>query len=239
MFTIGKQVHQRDGSLSHLSHSKLGPLANLSLKIYTIGDKTMKDSVMDQIQTRIGKMSHGSVFVPSDFTDIAGYENAKKCLLRLERSGQIRHIIRGVYDKPYFSTLLQEFASPDIENVASAIARNFNWKISPSGITALNLLGLSTQVSNRYEYYSSGQYKTYQVGNITIHFKHRSSKEILSLSYKSALVANALKEMGPDIDSQALERIRNQLSFKEREELLTEARITTKWIFDLIKIICK
>jgi hypothetical protein len=42
--------------------------------------------------------------------------------------------------------LLQQELSPDFDQVAQAFARKFNWRIQPSGDTALNLLGLSTQV---------------------------------------------------------------------------------------------
>lgn len=198
----------------------------------------MANSEMNLIKNRIISMLHGSVFVVSDFTDIAEYQNAKKCLLRIEKEGLIRRVIRGIYDKPYFSNALNEYAAPNIEEVAKAIARNYNWKISPSGLTALNLLGLSTQVTNSYEYCSSGQYKTYEIGKISINFKHKSSKELLDLSYKSSLVVNAIKELGPLIDEESIETIRNRLSASEKRNLLQEASGVTKWIFETIKKIC-
>ena len=198
----------------------------------------MINSEMNIIRIKIEKMPIGSVFIVSDFTDIAEYENAKKCLLRLEKKGFIRRIIRGIYDKPYFSNILNEYAAPNIEEVIKAIARNYNWKICPSGLTALNLLGLSTQVTNSYEYYSSGQYKTYEIGKITIYFKHKSSKELLGLSYKSSLVVNAIKELGPNIDEQSIAKISNHLSEKEKNILLHETSGVTKWIYEVIKRIC-
>lgn len=198
----------------------------------------MKNSEMELIRTRIKNASQGSVFVVSDFTDVATYENAKKCLLRLEKEGLIRRVIRGVYDKPYFSSVLSEYSAPNIEEIAKAIARNYNWKIAPSGLAALNLLGLSTQVVNSYEFFSSGQYKTYKIGAITICFKHKSSKELLDLSYTSSLVVNAIKELGPSIDEQSICVIKKRLSTKEKVTLLREASGVTKWIYEIIKIIC-
>lgn len=199
----------------------------------------MNNSEMNLIRNKIIKMPYGSSFVVSDFTDIAEYENAKKCLLRLEKEGFIRRIIRGIYDKPFFSKLLNEYSAPNIEEVAKAIARNYNWKISPSGLTALNLLGLSTQVTNSYEYYSSGQYKTYEIGTIAINFKHKSSKELLDLSYKSSLVVNAIKELGTSINEQSIKAIRNCLSTEEKNNLIHETIGVTKWIFEVIKKICE
>ena len=74
----------------------------------------MKNSVMQQIKNRIDALPARSAFVASDFTDIADYQNAKKCLLRLEEGKFVRRVLRGVYDKPYFSGLLNEFSSPDL-----------------------------------------------------------------------------------------------------------------------------
>lgn len=204
--------------------------------IYTNRDKTsMKNTEMNLIKHRIDKLPYGSVFVISDFTDISSYENAKKCLLRLEKTKKIRRIIRGIYDKPYFSSLINESSSPDMSKVANAIARNYNWQISPTGLTSLNLLGLSTQVTNKYEYFSSGQYKTYDIGKFNISFKHKSSKELINLSYKSSLVVQAIKELGSDINEEIIQKIKRMLSKEEKAILLRETGNVTKWIFEVVK----
>ena len=193
---------------------------------------------MQLIKKRIKCLPFGSAFVASDFTDIADYENAKKCLLRLEKESLIRRVLRGVYDKVYFSKIINENTPPNIGEVAKALARNYNWQIAPSGLTSLNLLGLSTQVTNTYEYFSSGQYKTYNVGKFSICFKHKSSKEINNLSYKSSLVVQAIKELGSEIDITQINKIKSLLSKREKDTLIKEASGVTKWIFEIIKNIC-
>ena len=199
----------------------------------------MKNSVMEQISKRIDRLPVRSAFVASDFTDIADYQNAKKCLLRLEGEKRVRRVLRGVYDKPYFSSILNEFSAPDLEEIARAIARNYSWQIAPTGVTSLNLLGLSTQVVSAYEYYSSGQYKNYEVGKMEIRFLHRSSKELLNLSYESALVVSAIKELGPEIDEDHIVKIKSRLSDKSKARLLEESARVTKWIYEVIKRICQ
>ena len=199
----------------------------------------MKNSVMEQIKSRIDALPVRSAFVASDFTDIADYQNAKKCLLRLEEGKFVRRVLRGVYDKPYFSGLLNESSSPDLEEISRAIARNYSWKIAPTGATSLNLLGFSAQVVSSYEYYSSGQYKNYEVGKMTIRFLHRSSKELLYLSYESALVVSAIKELGIGIDDETVAKIRHRLSERSRAVLLEESAHVTKWIYEVIKRICQ
>lgn len=217
----------------------VNPIENCPLKHILLGTKIMKNSVMQQIKNRIDALPARSAFVASDFTDIADYQNAKKCLLRLEEEKFVRRVLRGVYDKPYFSSLLNEFSSPDLEEISRAIARNYSWKIAPTGVTSLNLLGLSTQIASSYEYYSSGQYKSYEVGKMTIRFLHRSSKELLYLSYESALVVSAIKELGIGIDDEAVAKIRHRLSERSRAVLLEESAHVTKWIYEVIKRICR
>ena len=43
-----------------------------------------------------------------------------------------------------------------------ALAHSYHWTIAPCGNTALNLLGLSTQVTAIWSYISDEHYKTYE-----------------------------------------------------------------------------
>ena len=54
----------------------------------------MENSQMTFIRNKINAMPQGSAFVVSDFTEEVEYENAKKCLLRLEQEGFIRRVDR-------------------------------------------------------------------------------------------------------------------------------------------------
>lgn len=195
---------------------------------------------ISQMSDRINESFIGKAFVVSDFTDIMNYETAKKAIARLEKQGEIRRVLRGVYDKPKYSKLLNEELLPNPDEIARAIARNFNWTIAPSGNTALNLLGLSTQVPARWEYISTGPYREYEIGNNIITFSHRANKTIEGMSTKTAMVIEAFKAIGKsEIDEKIINKIRNSLSNEEKENLINEGRQTTSWIYDLIKEICR
>jgi hypothetical protein len=77
-----------------------------------------------------------------------GEANIHQALSGLTRAGTIRRVCHGAYDYPRHSQLLGEL-SPDIDQVAQALARKFNWRIQALGETALNLLRLSTQVPGK------------------------------------------------------------------------------------------
>ena len=96
----------------------------------------------------------------------------------MAETGSIRRILRGVYDRPRYIELLQEWAAPKMEEAAKAIARNFGWTIVPCGDTVLNLLGLSTQVPAVWSYISNGPYRSYQIGKTDLEFKHAANGSV-------------------------------------------------------------
>jgi len=122
-------------------------------------------SCKSEMLSRIDEAEPGSACVVSDFTDVMDYGTARKNLARFAKSGIIRRVMRGVYDKPRYSEMLQEYVVPNPEEIAKAIARNYNWKIAPAGDTALNLLGLSAHVPADWEYVMSGPYKSYEIAS--------------------------------------------------------------------------
>ena len=97
---------------------------------------------------RIDEMPYGAVIISNDFKDIASLKTINKALERINKSGKIRKIIRGIYDKPEYSNVLKEYAAINVENVVNTLRRKYNWIISPSGNTALNYLHLDTQITN-------------------------------------------------------------------------------------------
>ena len=109
----------------------------------------MDNGYMQEIRARILAAEDGAVFVAPDFADIADTATIRQGLKRLYQSGIIRRIIRGIYEKPKYSKLLDEYVAADPDAVAKALARCYHWTIAPCGNTALNLLGLSTQVTVR------------------------------------------------------------------------------------------
>ncbi len=195
---------------------------------------------LNQIRGNIERAEAGSVFVSTDFTDITDKKTVNMGLIRLADEGLIKKILFGVYYKPEFSELLGETVAPSPNKVAHALARNFGWTIVPCGDTALNLLGLSTQVPSQWVYVSDGAYKEYTFDNTTIKFKRTTNKEISKVSYKTALTIQALKALGKEnITEQVILRLKKILTDEEKEKMLAESKSATSWVLELIKVICK
>ena len=193
----------------------------------------------EQILSRIESMAKEEVFIISDFSDLADEATVRKALSRLEEDGKIRRIMRGVYESPKFNDFLGEYVKPHPDKIAKALARNYGWTIVPCGDTALNMLGLSTQVPAVWLYVSDGNYREYTCGNFVIQFKRTTNKEISKISFKTALVIQAIKALGKDkITGDVIEKIRSLTTDKEKEQMFVEAKYATAWIYDVIKEIC-
>ncbi|MBO5065666.1 MAG: hypothetical protein J6D06_06060 [Clostridia bacterium] len=199
-----------------------------------------RPAILSQIKNDIQSAEVGTVFVPIDFVLLTDKKTASVCLTRLESENIVKKVMRGVYYKPEYNDFLGEFVAPEPDAVARALARNFGWTIVPCGDTALNLLGLSTQIPAAWVYVSDGTYKEYTYEQTAIKFKRTTNKEISKLSYKTALVVQALKALGKDnVDDAILTKLKNNLTDSEKQALLTEAKAVTSWIYEYIKLICR
>ena len=196
-----------------------------------------RPNYIEQIKNRIDFLEEGSVFTAADFADIADSKTVHMSLSRLTDENEIRKVMRGVYMKPKFSILLNEELQARPDDVAHLIARNYGWTIIPSDASALNLLGLSTQVPAKWQYISDGPYKEYSLGDLKISFKHTNKNtELTQVSYKTAIVIRAIKALGKNrITNREIQMISERLSKPEKEALLREAKYSTSWIFEIIK----
>lgn len=199
----------------------------------------MDNGYMQEVRERILSSESGAVFVAPDFADIADTATIRQSLQRLYQAGILRRIIRGVYEKPKYSKLLDEYVAADPDAVAKALARSYHWTIAPCGNTALNLLGLSTQVTAVWSYISDGPYKTYEWNSTKLEFKHRTNKEITGLSYMTSLVIQALKTLGKsNVTPEVIQILSEKLSVDDKKACLKEATESTDWVYDTIRQIC-
>jgi Family of unknown function (DUF6088) len=93
----------------------------------------MNQSSETKILNRVRGTGGGWSFSPRDFLDLGERATIDSALHRLAAKGQVRRVIRGIYDYPRYSELLKQQLSPDIDQVARALARKFRWRIQPSG----------------------------------------------------------------------------------------------------------
>ena len=197
-------------------------------------------SVDNKLVSRIYGRKRGWVFSKNDFLDLGSDAAIRKALSRLETKGTIRRVLRGVYDYPFISTLLNEPMGPDLDELASALARKSGWRIQPSENTDLNQLGLSTQVPAQSVYLSDGPSKSYELGNRQLVFKKRSLKESGFKLRESELVVQALKALGQErIDANVRRKLSEKWTPDLWQKILRDSKTAPAWVCDVIRNIAK
>ncbi len=198
----------------------------------------MKKNYKEIVVEKIESLDHGSIFIANDFLEIGSYERVRNILNRLVSEGVIHRILKGVYYQPRYIELIGEYEAPNVHQIALAIARKYNWTIAPSGNTALNVLGLSTQVPAKWSYLSDGRYITYTFDEIEIEFRRRTNAEISKMSTTTAMVIQAIKAIGKEnVTKEQIDSLRKRISRKDKEALLKEGKTATAWIYEKLRMI--
>lgn len=191
--------------------------------------KSVKEKIKDEIQ--LGKK--GKIVLPSDFEIRYGVENTKKSLLRLTNEGFLERLARGIYLNPERDELLGVIY-PDTETIAEEIALRDNARIIPTGIQALNLLGLSTQVPLNAVFLTDGSPRTITIGKRKIKFKKASPKNLAAKGRLSGLAIQALKEIGKErVSRENIDKIKEHLKNEDPDNIYHDMKLAPSWISDI------
>ncbi|GHT41237.1 hypothetical protein AGMMS49965_10710 [Bacteroidia bacterium] len=176
----------------------------------------------------------GKIFFAEDFKKFGSAEVVRITLFRLCNKGLIVRLSPGIYLYPKRDKDGNIFY-PLIHNIIKQIAKRDKAKIIPTGLYALNALGLSTQVPMRFVFLSSGTARTVKIGKVRVTFKKTAPK---NLSYKSeicTLVIFALKETGKGkVQQEELQKIYEALAHENNEKIRHDALLAPRWISDIL-----
>jgi predicted transcriptional regulator of viral defense system len=186
--------------------------------------------VENKIAKALKLFKKGSILFVDDFLDYGNPESVKKALLRLKQKELLVRLAHGIYLYPKIDKELGALF-PSTEDIAKAIARRDKARIVPTGVHALNKLGLSTQVPMKVVYLTDGAARSVKVGKRTISFKKASPKNLLAQGEISSLVIQALKTIGrKKIDDETIKKINQILENEKEENILNDAKLAPAWI---------
>ena len=195
-------------------------------------------SIEDNILTAIKAKGRGNIFFPSDFTSYGQVKAVGKSLERLTAKGDIVRLARGIYLYPEIDTVLGlGVLMPSIEQIAETIARRDKTRIVPTGIYAMNKLGLSTQVPMNVVYLTDGAPRKVSLGNgRSIQFKYTTPRNLAFTNPLAMLVTFALKEVGKDnVTDDTVKRIKSVLQKERKENVLVDEALMPAWIRNIIR----
>lgn len=194
----------------------------------------MGESVEKQVLKKVSNFRRGKIFFPKDFSKIGSSAAVRKALDRLEKKEFLVRLAQGIYLYPKKHEIFG-ILYPSSEEIASAIAKRDKARIIPTGINALNKLGLSTQVPMNPVYLTDGSPRTIRVGNQKIKFKIASPKLLSAKDETDVLVIQALRELGKNnITPSVIEKIKKVLKEVDRNDLIHDSKLAPVWISEIM-----
>lgn len=187
-------------------------------------------SVDNKIIAKIKKAKRGSLFFIEDFLNLGTSKAVSKALERLVEKEELSRVSRGIYSRLRIDPMLGNI-SPTTEEIAEAVRRRDKARIIPTGILALNALGLSTQVPMNLVYLTDGAARTIQIGKRKIVFKKTSPRNLAAIGSISSLAIQALREIGKDkVTEDEIHRILRQLEKEDPYRLQHYIKLAPEWI---------
>ena len=200
------------------------------------GEDTVNNGVT--LQQRIEVLPDDTVLFRSDFPEFHS-EFVGETLAELTREGVLVKVAQGIYAKPRrsrFGTVM-----PSVDKIVQAIAIRDHAEVLPSGMTALNALGLSTQVPMNYTYLTTGSERTIQLANCQIKLKRGVPKNFCFQTKLIGLLTQALKTLKHEnVGENELQIIRELLSKEsDKEALLKDVDNMPAWMKRIVKPMIK
>ena len=186
------------------------------------------------LRERIEALPEDTVLFRSDFPEYHS-EFVGGTLAGLTQEGVLVKLAQGIYAKPRRSRF--GFVLPSVDKIAQAIAARDNAEVLPSGMTALNVLGLSTQVPMKYSYLTTGSERTIKLENQEIRLKRGVPKNFCYKTKLIALLVQALKALKQqNVGQEEIQTIRSLISKEpDKTTLAKDVDMMPIWMKRIVK----
>ncbi|MGE5382738.1 MAG: DUF6088 family protein [Omnitrophica WOR_2 bacterium] len=197
--------------------------------------------IAQEVKKRIAAGEKSKIYFVNNFSDLQNDQTVTKALQRLSAEGFLIRLSQGIYLYPEptrFGALL-----PSLDDIVKAIAERDNALILPTGSTALNKLGFSSQVPMNAVYMTTGSTRTIKVGNRKLSLKHSAPRNFVYKGTLMPLVVESLKVLGENnIDNEVkvkLGKIISSISETDLNTFVEDLQYTPQWIRTIIQKITK
>ena len=176
----------------------------------------------------VEQVGSGTILFPDDFVRCGTPDAIRSGLSRMCRNGLLFRYAKGIYYTPLIDKWDGTLREPSLDAIAQRIAQRDNARIVPTGVYALNRLGLSTQVPVNIVYITDGSARKIKFGTgKSITFRH--SNELRNFAYKSPmmqLAVMAMREIG--------EENLTDVQFSEIRKIIANSVSSQDFIHDLV-----
>jgi len=194
----------------------------------------MNQSVYNQLFNKIFLQKEGVLIFLEDFLELGSQKAVSKNLERMADHGILTRVARGIYlltkkDKELGSLM------PSLDKIARAIAAREKAVIVPSGLVAMQELGLTTQVPMNAVYLTDATPRKIQVGKRYIVFKKTTPKKLALKGKISSLVIRAMQEIGKEgLVENHLTKIADWIAKENLSDLMHDAKLAPIWIRNIL-----
>lgn len=195
-----------------------------------------KDGVT--LRRRIKLLPEDSVLFRSDFLEYHP-EFVGETLAKLTEEGVLVKLAQGIYAKPRSSRF--GLVLPSVDKIVQAIAVRDHAEVLPSGMTALNVLGLSTQVPMNYTYLTTGSERVIKLGNRQVTLKRGVPKNFCYGTRLIALLVQALRTLKQEnVGQEELQTISALIAAEpDRGTLAKDVDMMPAWMKRFVKPMLK
>jgi hypothetical protein len=191
--------------------------------------------IKESIFKHISESPNHSVFFIGDFAELGSVETIRKALKEAANQGLVDHIAHGIYAKP----MLSKFGIVPIplEIVAKEIAIRDRVQIMPTGSTAANILGLSTQIPMVVSFLTTGSSRNIKIGKRLIKFRHAAPRNFSFEGFTIPLVIQAFKDIEKEnIGEEELSIVKEYISKAfDKQAIIHDILMAPQWIQTILK----
>lgn len=198
-----------------------------------------ENSSFKAMEAIVERTENGKILIPDDFTLCGTPDSVRSGLTRLCKNGKLNRFAKGIYYIPMYDKWDGTLREPSLDAIAQRIADRDKARIIPTGIYALNRLGLSTQVPTNIVYITDGSARQVKFGaGKSIIFRH--SNDLSNFAYQSKVMQMAImamREIGENaITEEQIAKIKNIINDSVSEDDFNQDIVLTPiWIRKILQ----
>ena len=186
----------------------------------------------DQILEHSQRLPEGTLLTAPRLLHLGERGAVNKALSHLARRGDLLRAWRGLYMR----SIPTRFGprTPTVESVVASLAELWGETIATHGAVSANRLGLTTQVTVRAVYLTSGPSRMLRLGNQLLELRHAPLWQFVLAGGLTGEIIRALAWLGPSESARLLPFLSARLSPADREALVEAAPLLPAWLAQLI-----
>ena len=182
----------------------------------------------EQILAHAATLPEGTAFRAKELLHLGSRAGVDQALARLQRSGAVSRIRRGLYIRPTVGRFGPR--APSQSKVVYALANATGEIIAAHGAVAANAFGISTQTPLRTIYLTSGRSRTVKVGGQMVELRHAPEWELLLPDQAAGDALRAIAWAGKTRAHETISALRHRLNPTEQQNLLNLRGRLPTWL---------